>query len=251
MAVTLGILDWGIGGLGFYRALKASRPDVEVLYWSDAGAVPYGQMSRRALAARVREVSRRMAGEGATHLVIACNAASTVLDAAVMEHKTGVIDHGVRAALASGARVVGVIGGARTVRSGIHRRQLQEAGVEVRQRIAQPLSAAVESGELDSPELRATIARILRPLADVDALLMACTHYPVLASHFSKVLGATTLVDPVTATLAWVEAAWLTETRPAHGVPDRFVTTGPAQSMRRSALASFGVEVVAVESRSV
>lgn len=236
----LGILDWGIGGLGFYALLKAAHPRVPVLYWSDAGATPYGLLSRRALAARVAEVSGRMAGLGVTHLVIACNAASTVVDAARTDHATGVIDPGVQATLATGAARVGLIGGARTVRSGHHRRLLRAAGIDVIQRIAQPLSAAVERGGLDGPALRETIARILQPLRGVDALLLACTHYPALSSHFRRELPGATLVDPAAATLARVEAGWPLD---ATGHADRFVTTGPAGGMRRAARAAFGVDV--------
>ncbi len=236
----LGVLDWGIGGLGFYALLKASHPNVPVLYWSDAGATPYGLLSRRALADRIAHVSDRMAALGVTHLVIACNAASTVANASRIAHTTGVIDHGVQAALATRASTIGVIGGARTVRAGHHRRQLQAADRVVIQRIAQPLSAAVERGRLDGPELRASVARILRPLRGVDALLMACTHYPALSPHFQRELPRATLVDPAAATLAWVEAHWPLE--PAHS-EDRFVTTGSTDAMQGAAQAAFGVRI--------
>jgi glutamate racemase len=75
----LGFLDWGIGGLGIFRAFRRRRPGVPVLYWSDTGATPYGRLPAAALTARVRRVLQSMVGQGVTHAVVACNAASTVL----------------------------------------------------------------------------------------------------------------------------------------------------------------------------
>ena len=65
----LGFLDWGIGGVGIFRAFRQRRPEVPVLYWSDTGATPYGRLPAAELTARVRRVLRAMAGQGVTHAV--------------------------------------------------------------------------------------------------------------------------------------------------------------------------------------
>ena len=77
--MTLGILDWGIGGVAFYAAFKARFPEVGVVYLSDAGCPPYGCLNAGELEARLAVVAPRLARAGVTRLVVACNAMSTVL----------------------------------------------------------------------------------------------------------------------------------------------------------------------------
>jgi SAM-dependent methyltransferase len=78
--VSLAILDWGIGGIDFHARLRARHPALPLIYWSDSGATRTASSRRDALAARVAAVAARCGSRGATRLVIACNAASTVLD---------------------------------------------------------------------------------------------------------------------------------------------------------------------------
>jgi glutamate racemase len=248
----IGILDWGIGGLGFFKQLRSSYPHMPVVYWSDAGETPYGKLPAPVLAARVRTVAERLAVRGVRRLVVACNAASTVLPALGVDgvagllstsaggvEVTGVIAHAVRLARKSRARSLGIIGGRRTIRSGIYRRALSSKTRLIRQRVAQPLSARVESGDLMSAALERELKAILRPLRDVDALLLACTHYPVLAERFAAHLPGVRLLDPVDELLGWVSQNWPLSARGA----DSFMTTGNAESMRRAAQVAFGVSL--------
>ena len=250
----IGILDWGIGGLGVYAILGERAPGIPVVYLSDAGAIPYGKLPAARLAARVSAMAARLRAEGATHLVVACNAASTVLPAlgvagvaGTIETPwgalavTGVIEHGIALARGAGARTLGVIGGRRTIRSGIYRRRLAQSGRRVRQRVAQPLSARIEAGELAGPALDADLARILAPLRDVDALLLACTHYPAIAPRIAHFVPDVRLLDPAAAVVDWVLAHW--RPRRARGIADRFLTTGSPAAMRRAAAAAFGVSI--------
>jgi glutamate racemase len=254
---VIAILDWGIGGLGFFKLLRERRPGVPVLYLSDAGETPYGKLSAPELASRIGRVAAFLASLGARELVVACNAASTALPALGVSgdegglatpagalRVTGVIAHGVRAALASGARVVGVVGGRRTIRSGVYRRALAREGLKVLQRVAQPLSAYIEAGDLSSPALSGDLARIMAPLRGVEALLLACTHYPAIAPRFREHAPEAALLDPVSEVMRFVEGRWrLAE----GGGPDRFLTTGDPAAMRASARGAFGVELAAVE----
>jgi glutamate racemase len=247
----IGILDWGIGGLGFFAALRARHPRVPVCYWSDAGETPYGKLPAAQLAARVREVAARLAERGVGRLVIACNAASTVLPAlgvadpagplatrAGTLEVTGVITHAVRLAVRSGARTLGIIGGRRTIRSGIYGRALRAPRRRVLQRVAQPLSARVEAGDLASAALDRELTAILAPLRGVEALLLACTHYPALGPRIALHLPRAHQLDPVDELLGWVGRNWLAGVRPGH---DSFVTTGDPAAMRRAAKAAFGL----------
>jgi glutamate racemase len=151
--VRLAVIDWGIGGLGFVRLLAARHPAVPVIYLSDAGCTPFGKLARRPLAARVDAFLEHLAGaHGVDHAVLACNAASTVLANLAAPSRgiavTGVIAPAVEALARLPPACIGVIGGRRTIASGLYGRGLRAAGHHVRQRVAQPLSAHVEAGRL-------------------------------------------------------------------------------------------------------
>ena len=247
--MRLGILDWGIGGVGFYALARARLPKLPVVYWSDAGAVPYGKQAPAELARRVAAIARWMKREaGVTHLAVACNAASSVLPAIdladdTLPEITGVIKHGVRAALQRTApgQIVGVVGGRRTILSGAYRRALP--GRTVRQRVAQPISARVEAGDLGSEALGRELDAIMAPLRDVDLLVLACTHYPALRSAFAQRAPGAEIVDPAAELLAWAVDAWqLDEVAPGSG-PDRVLTTGNIHATARSARLAFGMQL--------
>ncbi|MCA9491689.1 MAG: aspartate/glutamate racemase family protein, partial [Myxococcales bacterium] len=145
----VGVLDWGIGGVDALDRLRRLRPDLDLVYHSDAGTTPYGRLSRDALASRVSEV---VAGLGVDLVVVACNAASTVLgELDLRVPAIGVIEPGLEAALATEHRVLGLVGGERTIASGVWERPLVRAGRRVVARAAQPLSAHVEAGRLEGP----------------------------------------------------------------------------------------------------
>lgn len=246
MSARLGILDWGIGGVDALRRLRGRYPKLAMTYWSDSGFTPYGKVPAPALAARLTEVAARMS---VTHLVVACNAASTVLDEAPLPIPTvGVIAPGVALALRSPARILGLIGGRRTIASGAWERPLVAAGREVRARIAQPLSAHVEAGRLAGPELERDLAGILAPLTGIEVLILACTHYPAIAGAIARQLPGVALLDPVDA-LHDAVAAWPLDV--GAGGDLRVVTTGDPGATREAAHRAFGVTLEHVERAQV
>jgi glutamate racemase len=230
----VGMLDWGIGGLGCYRLLKQVRPGVPVLYWSDTGAVPYGQLSRRDLTRRLQQVIEKLRSLGASHVLVACNAASTVLDEIVLDLPILGMIGAARAAVPRRLRgTLAVIGGVRTVRSGLHRKLLERPSLRVMSRIAQPLSGHIEAGTTGSAAYRKDLAGILAPLVNANAVLLACTHYPAIATDIQAVLGqGTRLIDPAHALIEQAIARF--ELVPQTG-RDRFLTTGSPSAMRRAA----------------
>ena len=194
--MTLGIIDWGIGGLGLVQLLQAQGAAPRILYISDAGQPPYGLQSADALVARLSQLVAWLVDAGAGRVVIACNAASTVLDRLPSPVPIeGVIAPGVRAALETRGRV-GVIGGARTIAEGSYGRALRGAGRSVVEGVAQPLSALVEAGTVAGPVAERAVAAAIDPLGPLDVLVLACTHYPALSAVIQKRYPHLTLVDP-------------------------------------------------------
>jgi glutamate racemase len=243
----LGIVDWGIGGIGLVRALDQVAPGLPVLYWSDAGATPYGRMGTDELAARLTGVVTALADRGATEVVLACNAASTVvgrLSAAPIPVE-GIIQHGLASVPEDIAGPVGVVGGKRTIAGGHYRRGLARRGRVVLSRVAQPLSAHIEAGRTGSPQFVADLAKIVAPLRGVDALVLACTHYPAASRWFAAALPNTLLIDPAERMAAAIAARYPHTQETARLGSRVFLTTGDPAGMRLGAARAWGTALTA------
>ncbi|WP_197515065.1 glutamate racemase [Mycobacterium sp. 1245805.9] len=243
----LGIVDWGIGGLGLVQALDRAAPGLPVLYWSDAGATPYGRMGVDELTGRLTTVVDALAERGATEVVLACNAASTVVGrlggAAVPVG--GIIDHGLASVPEDLTGQVGVIGGRRTIAAGHYRRGLARQGRVVLSRVAQPLSAHIEAGRTGSPQFLADLGKILAPLRRVDALVLACTHYPAATRWFAAALPHALLIDPVERMAAAIAGRYNGFSEGAKLGKRVYLTTGDPESMRLGAARAWGTTVTA------
>ncbi|OBB31146.1 hypothetical protein A5792_17400 [Mycolicibacterium peregrinum] len=242
----LGIVDWGIGGIGLVRELDRQVPGLPVLYWSDAGVTPYGRMRSADLAARLHAVVSELVRRGATEVVLACNAASTVaprLSQAPVPVE-GIIRHGLASVPDHVGGPVGVVGGRRTIASGCYRRGLARPGREVLSRVAQPLSAHIEAGRSGSPGFVADLRRIVAPLQRAQAVVLACTHYPAVSDWFADALPDATLIDPVER-LAAAIAARHSAARTGCVAARTYLTSGDTEAMRRGAALAWGVELVA------
>lgn len=237
----LGILDWGIGGIGIYKLVKQRLGDVPAVYFSDTGATPYGKMSKPELAARLDNVIEFLIAQGTTNIVIGCNAASTAIPF-LSDHGIrieGVIETAVEVAARAKPKRLGLIGGRRTVLSGIYRRAFAVRGITLEQRIAQPLSGLIESGDVGSERLQSEAKLILAPLRNCSHILLACTHYPAIENVLREsVSPETTFIDPAESLAVKVGKWKLNGT----GL-DRFLTTGDPIQMKRSAKLAFDATI--------
>lgn len=251
---TLGIIDWGIGGVSIYKLLRAGKVNVPVIYFSDTGVTPYGRMTREQLVSRLNLVIEFLASEGATHIVIGCNAASTAipfLDSSRLR-VAGVIESAVSMTSKLRPRNLALIGGRRTVLSGVYKRAFADRGINVVQRIAQPLSAIIESGDISSAKLREHCRAILGPIKSCSHLLLACTHYPAIVPVLKEfVFPDTVFIDPAGELVSRIKGWHLDEGRhngtKAGKRDDRFLTSGEPEKMKAAAFRAFGVKIAAIE----
>ncbi|MBV1861944.1 MAG: aspartate/glutamate racemase family protein [Nannocystaceae bacterium] len=238
---ALGVLDWGIGGLDVVAKLRAAGMQRPIVYLSDAGALPYGKQSDAALAGRAKALVKRFADHGCDEVVLACNAASTVLPALTglpVRRILGVIQPGIEATVRAGVRDVVVLGGRRTIDSGHYSAALRPLNINVTEVVAQPLSALIERGIVSGPELDSTLEQIVSPVRNATAIVSACTHYlaarPALHTALARLR---TVIDPAQA---------LVDLYFGHAAPgpfpDRYWTTGDPARSRRAAVAVFGFD---------
>jgi glutamate racemase len=243
-SAKLGILDWGIGGISIVKLLK-EKGTFPVIYFSDTGVVPYGRMSRFELVARLNSVIDFLRSKGATHVVIGCNAASTAIE--FLDSKDvkieGIIESAVNLSAKMKPKNLAVIGGRRTVLSGIYRRELAKRGIKIKQRIAQNLSALIESGDISSDKLREEVRKILTPIKNSSHILLACTHYPAISDVLKDFVSSETkIIDPAGELLKKIEKWNLS----GEG-EDFFYTTGDAEKMKIAAKNAFDFVIKNVE----
>jgi glutamate racemase len=217
MTPTIGVFDSGFGGLTVLRALVARLPQARFAFIGDTARLPYGSKSRRTIARYAQESARFLVNEqGAEFLVIACNTASALaLDAiqdAVAVPVLGVIEPGAEAArAASRTGDVLVIATEATVQSHAYAAACRARGLRALEKACPLLVPLVEEGWTTHPvtaeviriyleELNAEAARqglglaegYLEPLqrADVDTLVLGCTHYPLLRPLIERAVPA-------------------------------------------------------------
>lgn len=190
----IAIVDYGIGGLGLYKMIREEFPDLPIIYFSDSGEVPYGKLSKGVLRARLEKVFGFLKNRGAEQIIVACHSASSVV-LSKDKNVTGLRAQTIKAVTKNKPKLVGIIGGGRTIRSGFYRRELNNAGIRTIQRVAQPLSILIERGEVEGAVVEEAVAKIVKPLSSCDAILLACTHYPVLSKEISRNVNGR-LIDP-------------------------------------------------------
>lgn len=194
----VGVFDSGIGGLTVVRALRRLLPAERVVYFGDTARFPFGTKSAEALVRIAVEDAGFLVGRDVKLVVVACHSASSTaleeLVARLAVPVIGVIEPGARAVVqATRSRRVAVIGTNATIRAAAYERAIRRAGPDV-QIIAKatPLFVSLaEEGWLEGDVPEMVARRYLDPLRDegVDAVLLGCTHYPLLASVIGRVLG--------------------------------------------------------------
>lgn len=234
------LFDSGVGGLTVYDALREVLPDAPVIYAADLAGLPYGTKTEAQIAARVAGLLGRMAERFRPRLVcIACNTASTIALGMVREvlevPVVGTVPAIKPAAALTQSGTIGLVGTEATIRQAYVDQLEREFAADKRLlRIAAPaLVGAAEAKLRGAPVDPAVIADVHDRLAampggaEIDTLVLACTHFPLLADELAGVFGPE---------VAQVDGAQGIARRIAHltqgqsfalTVPNRFVVTGP------------------------
>jgi glutamate racemase len=253
------VFDSGVGGLTVVRSIIDQLPNESIVYFGDSARYPYGPRSLEEIRGFAREIASLLLDRDVKQLVVACNsvevAAIEDLAANVRVPVLGVIEPGVRAALrATRSGRVGVIGTEATIASGEYDRAVAAsgAGVELVSAACPEFVPHVEAGDTTSEELRALAEGYLAPLraAGVDALILGCTHYPLLAGLLQVVMGPDVqLVSSAEETAKDVYAELVRTERLAAGPPVyEFLCSGDPESFRALGARFLGPEVAEVRS---
>ena len=197
-SAPIGVFDSGMGGLTVVREMISQLPNESIIYFGDTARVPYGPKSPDTVLRYSREITSFLRDEGVKALVVACNTATAHALPALREEFAfpiiGVIEPGARAAVAvTKTKRVGVIGTAGTIKSHAYEQEIMRLlpDADVTAQACALFVPLVEEGWLDSEVTRAVARNYLAPLvaADVDTLVLGCTHYPVMKTVIGNVMG--------------------------------------------------------------
>ena len=203
----IGIFDSGLGGLTALKEVRRLIPGEDIVYFGDTGRVPYGSRSRETIIKYALQDMNFLMSKKVDAVLIACGTvSSTAIDVIRAEYPDtpilGVVDSAVREAVRiTGNKKIGVIATATTIGSGAFERALREKDPALRilPRACPMFVPLVENG-YTSPDDRVSELIAREYLTDIaaerpDAVILGCTHYPIITGVISKVLPGVKIVS--------------------------------------------------------
>ncbi len=195
----IGIFDSGIGGLTVANAITKHLPNEEIIYFGDTAHLPYGDKSVDAIRYYCITITKFLLEKGCKMIVIACNSASSAASEVLIDFFKGqtifvnVVDPLVEAVVGQQYDKVGVIATKATINTGIYQRKLLEKqpGLTVASMATPLLVPMIEEGYFENKISRAIIEDYLgrSDFDNMEALLLACTHYPLIRPEIKAFLG--------------------------------------------------------------
>ncbi len=192
----IGIFDSGVGGLTVAHAIKQTLPGESILYFGDTAHLPYGDKSAEAIVSYSRKITEFLLDNDAKVVLVACNSASASAYE-ILKQEFGsraiildVIDPVVDYICSRSFRKAGVIGTKRTITSGTYEEKVSARSADIRVvSLATPLLVPmIEEGfifdDISNAIIRAYLSN--HQFDDIDALILGCTHYPIIRNQIGK-----------------------------------------------------------------
>ena len=243
-AFTVGVFDSGVGGLTVLKQLMARLPSVSTVYLGDTARVPYGTKSADTVIRYASACARLLLERSVQLLVVACNTASAFaldhLKETLSIPVIGVIEPGARAAVsATRNNRIGIIGTAGTIRSEAYQHAIHKLRPDAKI-VSRPCPLFVplaDEGWTEGDVPRAIASAYLNGFrdAEVDTLVLGCTHYPLLKPVIGSIMGKdVALIDSAESVTTTVEEI-LSERLPQKerdAAHHRFLVTDAPESFR-------------------
>ncbi|GAA1329831.1 glutamate racemase [Pseudonocardia xinjiangensis] len=253
----IGIFDSGVGGLTVTRAVIDLLPAEQVVYVGDTAHGPYGPLRIADIRRYALEVGDALQERGVKALVVACNSASAACLPDIRERYpvpvVEVVRPAVRRAVAATRNGrIGVIGTRATIVSGAYTDSFAAArDVEVTAVACPRFVDFVERGMTSGRQILGLAQSYLEPLqrAEVDTVVLGCTHYPLLAGVLQIVLGPdVTLVSSADETAkdlvrVLMDSDLARDPAGPRPGPHQFLATGDPEPFRRLGRRFLGPEI--------
>lgn len=259
-SAPIGIFDSGVGGLTVARAIADLLPRESFIYFGDTAHLPYGDKSDEAIKQYSKSITRYLIDEGAKAIIVACNTASAVAYSSLVEAFgdqlpiINVLDPVAEAVALRNHKHVGVIGTRATIKSNAYARRLRslKADLQITSLATPLLVPVIEEGLAQSSISTEVLLHYLNQpeLQAIDALILGCTHYPILHNEIDMFLeGEVHVVDSpqiVAETVSQVLAAAGLLTDKKNG-QKHFYLSDYTETFHRIARSFFGHEVALIE----
>jgi glutamate racemase len=195
----IGIFDSGVGGLTVAQAIKQILPGENLVYFGDTAHLPYGDKSAESIRSYSHRITEFLLEHNAKVVLVACNSASASAFDSLKEEFSGrvmlfdVIDPVVDYIGSRTFSKIGVIGTKRTISSGTYEQKIREKvpATEVVSMATPLLVPMIEEGFIFDDISNAIIRTYLTndSLRGIQALILGCTHYPIIKNQISKIFN--------------------------------------------------------------
>ncbi|HVW98057.1 MAG TPA: glutamate racemase [Mucilaginibacter sp.] len=203
----IGIFDSGYGGLTVFRSIFKQLPDYDYVYLGDTARAPYGNRSFQTIHQYTWECVQWLFKKGCPLVILACNTASAkaLRNIQQLDLKNQDPEKRVLGVIRPTAEVIGnytrtneigVLGTKGTVQSGSYQIEIGKffPDVTVHQQACPLWVPLIENGEYDKPGadyfVKKYLDEVLAQSANIDTLLLACTHYPLIQQKIESYLPA-------------------------------------------------------------
>lgn len=196
MTNPIGIFDSGIGGLTVAKAIAEHLPNENIIYFGDTLHLPYGDKSQEAILGYSRSISQFLLSQDCKMIIIACNSASAAAYDILKEELkdrvllVDVINPLVKKVIQEDFKKIGVIATRMTIASKVYEQKLKKYNNDLTvHSLATPLLCPmIEEGFFKNEISHAVIHTYLekKEFEDVETLLLACTHYPLIKKEIQE-----------------------------------------------------------------
>ncbi|APC91386.1 MULTISPECIES: glutamate racemase [Francisella] len=198
----IGVFDSGIGGLTVVKNLMSILPNEDIIYFGDIARIPYGTKSRATIQKFAAQTAKFLIEQEVKAIIIACNTISAIAKDIVQEIAKAipvidVITAGV--SLVDNLNAVGVIATPATINSNAYALQIHKKypNIEVYSNPCGLFVSMIEEGFVNGQIVELVAKEYLDYFSDKDiqALILGCTHYPIIKESIAKILDVK-LIDP-------------------------------------------------------
>ncbi|HEY4616966.1 MAG TPA: glutamate racemase [Flavobacterium sp.] len=191
----IGIFDSGIGGTSIWREIHNLLPNEKTIYLADSKNAPYGQKSKKEIIALSMKNTDLLLEMGCKLIVVACNTATTNAIRELRE-KYDVpfigIEPAIKPAVAnSKTQIIGILATQGTLNSELFNKTTEMFhDTKIVEQVGHGLVQLIESGNMNTPEMEKLLHSYLTPMieANIDYLVLGCSHYPYLIPQIKKIL---------------------------------------------------------------
>lgn len=192
----IGIFDSGVGGTSIFKEIHALLPNENIIYLADSKNAPYGNKTQEEIKNLSIKNTEYLLSKGCKIIVVACNTATTNAISYLRESYEvpfiGIEPAIKPAALNTKTKVVGILATKGTLSSQLFHKtsDLYANGIKVIEQIGEGIVPLIESGKLNSDEMKDLLQLYLAPMlkANIDYLVLGCTHYPYLIPMLETML---------------------------------------------------------------